>query len=171
MGDSNYHINRRHRLATFAYLKVLDLVASIYAFISYFGSCLSYYYFQLMLSVDMFVLLSAFLSQICRTLLNSRYFLLHVCLDVRCIHNYIYNYDCCTFYAFHNADRSALNTLLKFSQVQSQRLRVCTLNIQDVCQSSIEITFAECSCASSCECCALLLQHLFDCCSYLTTFF
>ena len=71
--------------------------------------------------------------------------MLHVYLDVHYIHNCIYNCDYYIFDAFHNASRSALNTPLRFLQVQFQPIQVYTSNIQDVCQSSIEIASAVCA--------------------------
>ena len=112
-----------------------------------------------MLSVDMFLLLSASLFQICQISPSSRYFLLRVYLYVRYIRKCIYNCGYCIFDAFHNVDSSALNMLRRFLQVQFQRLRVYISNIQDVCRSSTVITFAVCACIFSFGYSSTLLQH------------
>ena len=157
--DSNYHINRRQRLTTFACLNVLNFVASIYVFISYFGSCLSYYYFQLMLSVDMFLLLLVFLSQICQISPSSRYFSRHEYLYWLYIR--IDSYNCGYYFSYddRNADMFELNMPLRFLPVQCQRLRVYISNIQDVCRSSTATTFAVCACIFSFGYSSTLLQH------------
>ena len=123
-----------------------DLVASIYIFISYRispGWCLSYYYFQLTPSVDMCLLLLAFLFQIFHISPNSKYFLLHVCLYGLYIHIDSYNCDYYISDDDHNGGRSVWSMLLKFLLTQFLLLPICTSSIQDVCQNSTATTFAE----------------------------